>query len=421
MIKFLLKGILRDHHRSLFPVMIVSIGVALTVVLQSWVTGVFGDLTEFSAKFNTGHVRVMTKGYAENIDQIPNDYALTDLDNIINNLNKDFPDVTWEKRIKFGGLIDIPDENGETKIQGPAVGLAIDMLSKNSAELDRLKIRKSLKEGKLPTKPGEILLSNQFANKLNIQSGDIVTIISSTMYGSMAINNFIMSGTVEFGSAAMDNGAVIIDIADAQNMLDMDDATSELLGYFTHNYNQIKATKIVNKYNATLKSDDEFSPIMQSIADDRFLGSYIEYAESFSGIMIFIFLLIMSVVLWNSGLLGALRRYGEVGVRLAIGEAKGHIYLSMIVESIMIGIIGSIVGTIIGLCFASLLVKGIDIGAIMKNTTMMMPSVFRAQITVETFYIGFIPGIFSTVLGTILSGIGIYKRQTAELFKELEA
>jgi putative ABC transport system permease protein len=51
---------------------------------------------------------------------------------------------------------------------------------------------------------------------------------------------------------------------------------------------------------------------------------------------------------------------------------------------------------------------------------MMMPSVFRANITTPAYYLGFIPGLFSVVLGTMLSGIGIYRRKTASLFKELE-
>jgi putative ABC transport system permease protein len=50
----------------------------------------------------------------------------------------------------------------------------------------------------------------------------------------------------------------------------------------------------------------------------------------------------------------------------------------------------------------------------------MMPDIVRAHITVTDYYIGLIPGIFSTVVGTALSGIGIYKRNTARLFKELE-
>jgi putative ABC transport system permease protein len=47
--------------------------------------------------------------------------------------------------------------------------------------------------------------------------------------------------------------------------------------------------------------------------------------------------------------------------------------------------------------------------------------VFRARITPETWYIGFVPGFLSTQLGALLAGIGIYRRQTAQLFKELEA
>jgi putative ABC transport system permease protein len=51
----------------------------------------------------------------------------------------------------------------------------------------------------------------------------------------------------------------------------------------------------------------------------------------------------------------------------------------------------------------------------------MIPSVLRTHITPVDFYIGFMPGLLSTVIGTMLSGVGIYRRQTAKLFKELEA
>ena len=53
--------------------------------------------------------------------------------------------------------------------------------------------------------------------------------------------------------------------------------------------------------------------------------------------MVFIFVLSMSLVLWNAGLLGGLRRYTEFGTRLAIGEDYSHIYKTMIYESVLIG------------------------------------------------------------------------------------
>ncbi|MFP4548991.1 MAG: ABC transporter permease [Fidelibacterota bacterium] len=421
MIKFVFKGILRDHHRSLFPVLIVTIGVALTVVAHSWVFGVFGDMIEFNAKYKTGHVSVMTHGYAENIDQMPNDYALVGVDSLVNILNKEFPTLRWAERIHFGGLIDIPNEEGETKVQGPAMGLALNILSDKSREIDRLNLKNALQRGQLPQKQGEILLSELFASKLGVNPGDMATIITSTMYGSMSIKNFVVSGTVEFGARAMDKGAVVADVKDAQYMLNMTDAAGELLGYFPEHYNSNRATTIKQQFNDTYSNpESELSPVMQTIEDDPFLGDYIEMGESMAGILIFVFILIMSIVLWNSGLLSALRRYGEVGVRLALGESKHHIYGTLIIESLIIGVIGSILGTGIGLIFANWLEQGIDIGSMLQNSTIMMPSVFRGQITPQTYYIGFIPGIFSTVLGTMLAGIGIYKRQTAQLFKELE-
>ena len=94
----------------------------------------------------------------------------------------------------------------------------------------------------------------------------------------------------------------------------------------------------------------------------------------------------------------------------------------MLLEAALIGLVGSIVGTTIGLGFSWYVqTHGLDVGSMLNNSSMMLSSVMRTQITAETFYIGFIPGLFSTVLGSALSGIGIYRRQTAHLFKELEA
>jgi putative ABC transport system permease protein len=151
------------------------------------------------------------------------------------------------------------------------------------------------------------------------------------------------------------------------------------------------------------------------------LSDYLDYVGSFSGIILAIFVVAMSIVLWNAGLTGSLRRYGEIGLRLAIGEETGHVYRWMMVESLMIGVAGSMAGTAIGVAIAYYLqVHGFDIGSMTKNSTMMISDVIRAQVGPVSFVIGFLPGILATFLGTAISGIGIYKRQTSQLFKELE-
>ena len=93
----------------------------------------------------------------------------------------------------------------------------------------------------------------------------------------------------------------------------------------------------------------------------------------------------------------------------------------MLYESVMIGIFGSVFGTITGLIISYILQNtGIDMSAYLQKASVMIPTKFRAQVTSPAYYIGFIPGLAATVLGSALSGFGIYKRNTAQLFKELE-
>jgi putative ABC transport system permease protein len=413
MLKFLVKGILRDHHRSRFPILIVSAGVMLTVLIHCWVSGVLGEMIDTSAAFATGHVKIMSRAYAENEGQIPNDLALSGVESLIAELNQHYPDMTWVQRIKFGGLLDVPDSNGETRSQGPVMGMAVQLFSASSGEIERLNIEKSLVKGRMPEKSREVLISDQFAEKLEVSPGDMVTLMSSTMYGGMAMQNYTVVGTISFGVVAMDRSAMIMDFTDAQIVLDMSDSAGEILGYFESNvYSDEKARNVVAAFNSQYEQDnDEFAPTMLRLGEQNGLDSMLEYISSFIGIFIIIFVSAMSIVLWNAALIGGLRRYGEVGLRLAIGENKGHVYSSLLLESVFIGFVGSVVGTVIGLGISYYLqTVGFDISDSLQNVTMMIPSVFRAHVTSQAYYIGFIPGLFSTVLGTALAGIGIYRR-----------
>ncbi len=423
MIKFIINGLLRDHHRSLFPIIMVTIGVLITVFFQAFMGGFLTDMVDSTARFSSGHVKIMSRAYADNSDQVPNDLALTGVDEIIKELRQEYPDMTWVKRIQYGGLLDIPDENGETKSQGMVVGLGVDLLSPGSTEINTLNISKSVVSGRMPEQPGEILISDELAGKLGISLGDDATLLSSSMYGSMAIYNFTVVGTIRFGIQMMDRGAMIADIGDVQLALNMEDAAGEILGYLPDGiYNDEKCQEIVDRFNLKYTdSHDEFTPVMGTLKEISNLSDYLDLANNMAGMIAFIFVIIMSIVLWNAGLLGGLRRYGEVGVRLAIGEQKRHIYLSLIYESVFIGIVGTVIGTSLGLMGAYFLqVYGLDLSGAMRNVNMMIPLVFRAKITPVSFYIGVFPGLISTTLGTALAGVGIYRRQTASLFKELE-
>jgi putative ABC transport system permease protein len=256
---------------------------------------------------------------------------------------------------------------------------------------------------------------------MEIHLEDKITVFNSTMFGSMTMQNFIVCGTVRFGIHALDRGAAIIDIKATQMMLDMEDAASEILGFFPR-YNESASYQISAEFNEKYSSDiDEYAPVMLPLREQEDLDFLLKALDERVVLIIVVFVFIMSLVLWNAGLMNGIRRYGEISVRLAMGENKIRIYSSLIAEASLLGVVGSVIGTILGLAISYYIQEyGIEMGDLMRDASMIMSSRMTAQITTATFYIGFIPDLLASVSGAVFSGIGIFKRKTAQLFKELE-
>ena len=428
MIYFLTKGLLRDRSRSLFPVIIITITVAIVIFAIGFMKGSMNSVFQSTAVIISGHEKVVTRAYKKESQMLPNDLALLDVDEIIRNLDKEYPDHFWSPRITFGGLLDMPDKNGETKDQGPVYALGIDLLKTGSRIIEIWELDKNLVNGRLPKTFNEALIGQKLANKLNITVGDTATYIGTTMHNAFTTYNFTIVGTFDLQKGQADSQMMLVDISGARKALDMENAASEILG-FTHSlfYDDDKAVSLRSNYNENYSdSSDIFSPVMMALRDSsQQMGDMVEFVDAFLIIIGTIFLIIVTVVLWNMGLMNGLRRYGEIGLRLAMGESKGVVYRSMIVEAIIIGLTGTMIGTGLGLSIVYYVQQnGIDyseVVATMSTASMVMPNVFYAKITPDLYYIGFIPGLIATVLGTMLAGIAIYKREMAQLFKELES
>ena len=425
MIKFLTKGLLRDRSRSLFPVLVITLTVTLVIFTIGFMKGMMNNLLLDTAVILTGHEKIITRAYNEESQLMPNDLALLDVDQLIHDLNQDYPDFFWSPRITFAGLLDVPDENGETKSQGPVIAFGIDFFSDKSRQVEIWKLESSLVSGKLPENRNDALISSKLANQLNLSAGESVTFIGSTMDNAFTTYNFNVSGTFNLRKGQTDKQMMLVDLSGARLALDMDNAASAIFG-FTHSlyYDDESAVTLRTDYNTKSDSLDIFSPFMLALRDGNQMGTMVDISEAVLAIMGGVFLVVVMVVLWNMGLMNGLRRYGEVGLRLAMGESKGQVYRSMISEAVIIGLTGTVIGTGTGLALTYYVqengidyTKGIEA---LSNSSMVMPNIFYAQVTPDLFYIGFIPGVLATVLGTMLAGLAIYKREMAQLFKELE-
>ena len=484
MIRFLAKGLVRDRSRSLFPLLAIIITVTLVIFGIGFMEGAMNNFLQSTAVISSGHVKVVTKAYKKESTQLPNDLALFDTKNIIQTLSDMYQDYFWTPRITFGGLLDAPDENVETKEQAPVFALGIDFFSEKSRQVEIWELEKCLISGRLPKDRDDALVSTKLAKQLGIGSSSSITLIGSTMDNAFTTYNFNVVGTFNLYKGQTDRQMMLVDISGARQALDMEDAASEILGY--HNslyYHDEEAATIRKHFNITysdsiaqvLRNEESkdilsymngwneintieksklpqqrsnalfdnqmydnseewgelsvedpsiYTPTMVALRDGSQLATMVDFSNVALGVMAGIFLVIVMIVLWNMGLMNGLRRYGEIGLRLAIGESKGQVYRSMVNEAVLIGFVGTLIGTIFGISLTYYVQEfGIDYSEAVNQIsgTMVVPNVFYAKVTPELYYIGFIPGVLATVLGTMLAGLAIYKREMSQLFKELEA
>ena len=426
MINFLFKGLIRDRSRSFFPLIIITAIVSIIIFFSGFLNGIYNSLFFNTALVNSGHIKVVTHAYNLEYQLLPNDLAILESDKLIDNLDKQYQEYIWTPRITFAGLLDVPDNNGETLTQSPVFALGIDFLSNNSTQFEVWNLHDKITKGKVFSNENEILLSEKLAERLNISPGNVVTFIGSTMDGAFSTYNFLVSGIFNLNLGPIDKDMMIVDIKGAEIALDMENAASEILGYKKDLFfNDKETVSMRNEFNIQFSdTTDLYRPFMLALRDSNQMSTIVDFSNVIMFIIMALFLIVVTLVLWNMGIMNGLRRYGEIGMRLAIGETKGHVFKSMIIESLMIGFLGSFFGTIIGISVTSYLEKvGLDYSKAidsLNSSNFAMPNVFYPQITSELFYIGFIPGILATVFGTMLAGRAIYNREMAQLFKELE-
>ncbi|MFL3008110.1 MAG: ABC transporter permease [Candidatus Neomarinimicrobiota bacterium] len=374
----------------------------------------------------SGYEKVVTRAYKKEMQMLPLDLALMDIEEMISGLNRDYPDYFWSPRINFGGLIDIPDENKETRSQSPIMAIGIDFFSNKSRQTELWKLDQIIVDGLPPRSPNDILISSKLAKKLEVSTGQEATFIGSTMDNAFTTYNFNISGIFNLNKGQTDKQMILLDISGAQEALDMNGAATEILG-FTNDlfYNDEDAIEIRSSFNENNReSSDIFAPIMIALRDTNQMGTMVDFSNAALAVIGGIFLVIVMIVLWNMGLMNGLRRYGEIGLRLAMGESKGQVYRSMITEAVIIGLTGTLLGTGLGLSITYYVQEnGISYAEALEEMAlknMVMPNVFYSKVTPDLFYVGLLPGLLATVLGTMLAGLAIYRREMAQLFKELE-
>lgn len=189
----------------------------------------------------------------------------------------------------------------------------------------------------LLTADNGILLGYKLANKLNVTTGDLVTATAP----SGARLRFRVVGTYKFGIATMDEYKAYISLTDMQQLLgkSRDYITDIRLKLKNMEQAPLQAPYLAKKYG--YKADD-WETVNASVKAGNFIRDMFTYVLSFT------LLLIAGFGIYNIMNMVIIGKLKDIAILKAEGFARKDIIQIFLSQSLVIGLIGSVAGLILG-------------------------------------------------------------------------
>jgi putative ABC transport system permease protein len=336
-LKLALRNLFRHRGRSALTLSVIAFGIAALVLIGGFVEDVFFQLREATIHSQLGHIQIFSKGYREHGGANPYEYLIDQPGDILQRVaNSPGVDAAMA-RLSFTGMIN----NGHTDLA--IVGEGIEP-GKEAA----LGTYVTITAGRqlAATDTFGILLGQGVARATKLGPGDRATILLNTTGGALNTLDFDVIGVFRTFSKEYDAHAVRVTLSAAQ----------ELLG--TRGVNAIVV--LLNRTEST----DAVAESLQTKVDSRryevktwrTLADFYDktdalYRRQFAVLEIIILIAVLLSVA-NSVNMSVFERIGEFGTLMALGNRQSLIFKLVVMENLILGIAGSVLGSLIGVLAA---------------------------------------------------------------------
>lgn len=325
------RNLWRNKRRSLIIQLSVVVGVIAIITLDSLSNGMLYQMLFNQISTNVSHIQIHKKGFKDN--KLVQNY-IPDYQVIEDAIKKDPRIKSYSKRVISFGLISSATNSSGTYING--------IVPDEEAEVSIIK--SSIKQGGYLTgAPHEIVISERLAKKLEVGLGDKIVIMSSTMQGNVGSDLYRIVGLFNTFSSDFDKTNIYIPINSAQQLLGIGDNIYEF-AIITDNYEtapQVAASlsQIIGMKYEVLSYHDILP----------FVVIQLDLYKEFSYIITLIVSLALIFGIINTMLMAVFERIREFGVLMSIGMKNEKLFLMIVSEAFILGVIGTIAGTVFGL------------------------------------------------------------------------
>jgi len=324
------RNILRNARRSLITVAAVALGLASLIFLWGFNDGVHNTMMRNLQQVIVGSIQVHADGFFHHprlAKTLPDSGEVT-------KLLKDIGVNRFTYRLRTFALA-AGEETSEGLIM---LGVHPDMereVTRISAKVDRGRFIRGNNEA-------ACVLGKTAARNLGIQLGDDVVFLTEDRYNSLAAEKLKLVGIISSGEMGIDRGLAIVPLGFMQKMTAMEGRYSEIVLQLPPGQLEpvtIQLKEMLGKSYEVLRWYDMY-PMMKQ---------WVELENAFYYIFLSIVLVIVAAGIMNTVLMSMLERIHEFGIMMALG--CGRIYLAgmVIIESLLLGLAGIMIGIIIGL------------------------------------------------------------------------
>ena len=331
LLKLVWRNIWRNQRRSIIVLGSVIIGVISIFFLEGVTNAFLNQMLYNQISLSTSHIQIHKKGFIDN-KTIQNYIPSQDVVESV--LNAQSGIDSYSKRgITFGLLSSAENSSGIYLF-----GIKNEMESKVS------KIKSSVTSGEyLSGETGEMLIGKKLADKLNVQIGDKVVAMANELDGSIGSDVFRIKGIFETENSEFDRSNIFINLSQFESMLSLDNKVHEFAIILDNpqNANLIR-DQIITKLNNSSYEVQTYEQLLP------LLILQIELSKEATIVFNLIIGLALIFGIINSMLMSVFERINELGILLAIGMKTTKLFTMILLESFLLGCLGTVVGSSIG-------------------------------------------------------------------------
>lgn len=359
------RNVRRQGRRTALTVSAVTVAVAATVLGVAFVAGIMDDMVATIARTQTGHVRVRDARYTPREVFLPVHLSLTGVEELLA-MVRAAPGVTGAvPRLRTSVLIDGAESNR------PGMLLGVDL----AAEGPYLDPQGMLTRGRLPLAGrAETMLGADLAEELGVAPGDTLTLLGQTAYRSLGGIRLEVVGLARSGIGAIDRTLLLAPLDQAQRLVALDDAATEILVYASDPAGAEALTASLAGRLAGRSPEVE----VRSWRDQGTLVGLVDVGKRVYAAILGLMLLMAALVIVNTMLMTVLERTREIGMQSALGMRPRDVLRLVLLEGLIIGAIGGVLGAVAGSGITIYLGKvGLDFSQAARTVDVPFQAVMR--------------------------------------------